>query len=74
MEITDMTTCPKCHGAMETGYIPDGVYGGVVRSKWTEGEPQKNFLGTLTSKGKRQFDTTTDRCTKCGYLESYARE
>jgi predicted nucleic-acid-binding Zn-ribbon protein len=73
MEITDMTTCPKCQGAMETGYIPDANYGGVLRSSWTEGAPERNFFGLLKFKGKRQIATTTDRCTTCGYLESYAR-
>jgi hypothetical protein len=69
-----MTKCPKCQSAMELGYIPDFSYAAVLRTKWTEGEPEKNFLGSsLKLKGKRQIEITTDRCTKCGYLESYAR-
>jgi predicted nucleic-acid-binding Zn-ribbon protein len=73
MERARMTTCPKCQGAMETGFIPDSAYGAVLRTNWTEGEPETNFFGMLKIKGKRKIAITTDRCATCGYLESYAR-
>jgi hypothetical protein len=67
-----MTKCPKCQGAMETGFIPDCTQGGFIEGRWTEGQPEKGFLGGIKVSGKRQIVITTDRCTKCGYLESYA--
>ena len=66
--------CPKCQTRMDEGFIKDEGYGHVLPSKWVEGSPEKSFwLGTKTA-GKKQVQVSTFRCTKCGYLESYARE
>jgi hypothetical protein len=69
-----MSTCPKCQGTIESGFIPDASYGAVLICNWTEGEPVKNFLGSLKIKGKRQIPLTANRCTRCGFVELYAVE
>jgi hypothetical protein len=58
---------------METGFIPDMSYAAILSSSWVEGEPAKGFLGNIKLGGKRRIAAKTFRCTKCGYLESYAR-
>jgi hypothetical protein len=68
-----MATCPKCQGQMETGFMPDATYGGTLTASWVEGEPVKSFWAGLKLGGKRRIPARTDRCTKCGYLESYAK-
>jgi hypothetical protein len=35
--------CPKCESEMEEGFVADVTYGGVLASKWIEGEPEKSF-------------------------------
>jgi Domain of unknown function (DUF6487) len=66
-------SCPKCHGAMEEGFVADQTYGGVRVSKWVEGAPKKSFWSGTKTQGKEQVQIRTYRCTGCGYLESYAR-
>ncbi|MBV8837072.1 MAG: hypothetical protein JO000_11070 [Alphaproteobacteria bacterium] len=68
-----MSTCPKCQGAMEAGFVPDYSYGAILQAKWTEGAPEKSFLGNMKIKGRRQIALAADRCTRCGYVELYAR-
>lgn len=71
-----MTTneCPKCRGRMEEGFVRDGADGGQERvARWVEGHPEKAFWTGIRLKGKRQLDVATWRCSRCGYLESYAR-
>ncbi len=68
-----MSTCPKCQGAMEVGFVADYSYAAILPERWTEGSFEKSFLGNLKVKGRRQIEITTDRCTRCGYLEYYAR-
>ena len=65
--------CPKCRSEMEEGFIADVTYGGVVTSKWIEGEPEKSFWTGTKTQGKRQVEILSFRCPNCGYLESYAK-
>jgi hypothetical protein len=58
---------------MESGLIPDFSYGSVLQLKWVEGQPEKGLVGNLKTKGKRQFFISADRCTRCGYLDLYAK-
>lgn len=58
---------------MEQGFLQDSTQHGITISRWIEGEPEKSFWSGLKTKGKRQFDVATYRCTRCGYLEAYAR-
>jgi len=53
--------------------MPDATYGALLQANWTEGVPEKNFLGGLKVKGRRQIALTAERCTRCGYIELYAR-
>lgn len=68
------TTCPKCEGRMEAGFIPDRTYGDVVVSNWVEGPPERRRWSGIRLKDKRQFPITTWRCRACGFLECYAAE
>jgi len=71
--VTNDHDCPKCQNAMEEGFIADKTYGGVGTSTWVEGEPEKSFWTGTKTKGKRQVEISTCRCTNCGYMESYAK-
>jgi hypothetical protein len=60
---------------MEEGFVPDaGDRGRLQRSRWAEGQPEKGFLQGLKVKGRRQLDTVTFRCPKCGWLIWFAPE
>jgi hypothetical protein len=65
--------CPKCAGAMTEGHIPDFCYGAILRSSWIVGVPEKNWLGSIKTKGKTLLPITSCRCSSCGYLEQYAK-
>jgi hypothetical protein len=59
---------------MEDGFIKDDTYGEAHVSSWVAGAPESSFwLGTKT-RGKTIMPVTTFRCSRCGYLESYAHE
>ena len=49
----------------------DESYGSRKPSKWVEGTPEYWFFN-LKVRGKRQLEIATYRCSRCGYLESYA--
>jgi hypothetical protein len=70
-KVIDMrpSKCAKCQGSMTEGFIPDQ---GEMRrvSAWTEGAPRKSWLGVRW--GKQKIEIQTWRCTRCGFLESYA--
>jgi hypothetical protein len=65
-------TCPKCAAAMEEGLILDhGAYNIGFRPQWVRGGVEFSLkTGLKTSSGAR--GVATWRCTKCGFLESYA--
>jgi predicted nucleic-acid-binding Zn-ribbon protein len=67
------TNCPKCAGDLQEGFILDMSYAARWVSSWVAGKPEKSYAGIKIS-GKEQHSIQTFRCTKCGYLESYARE
>ncbi len=69
---TDTPICSKCGGEMEEGFIPDYRREGVAASQWVEGSPKKPFFWGSIVSNKDQIAITTFRCTRCGYLESYA--
>ena len=69
----NLMTCPKCSGEMELGFVPD-------RASLTRRYPQLWFSGELEAglfgmklMGRATRGVVTYRCTKCGYLESYAK-
>jgi predicted nucleic-acid-binding Zn-ribbon protein len=66
-------SCPKCGGRTEAGFLleqRDGNMRGVT--EWIEGAPEKGWFGSIKVRQKRQLEVETHRCTRCGYLESYA--
>jgi len=66
-------SCPRCGGAMETGFTIDVGYGRTAVPKWAAGEPDSSFWSSgLKLRGKEQLPISTYRCGQCGYLESYA--
>ena len=67
--------CPKCHHPMELGFVLDkGHYNAPNPPEWLEGEPVRSFWEGVKTKGRERHGVQTFRCTKCGYLESYATE
>jgi predicted nucleic-acid-binding Zn-ribbon protein len=67
------TDCPKCRSRMEEGFIQDTTDHQVKTSRWIEGKPESSFFSGVKTKGKRNFEVVTYRCSRCGYLEEYAR-
>ena len=57
---------------MEPGFIVDEGYGSRTVSRWFRGEPRTGFFGILKVRRKEAVDVSTYRCSRCGYLESYA--
>lgn len=64
--------CPKCQGSMASGFILDNTDSGYKSSSWIEGAPEKSRWLGLKLRGKRRIEVETWRCTRCGFLESYA--
>ena len=62
----------KCGGAMVSGFVMDQGHGIFHVSKWQRGEPRKSFWSGVKLSREQQFEVTTFRCDRCGYLESYA--
>ena len=66
-------TCPKCNSSMELGALLDRGHGDQLNTTdWLEGAPEKSFWSGVKTKGKERFEVQTYRCSRCGYLESYA--
>ena len=59
---------------MMEGFTLDISNGARLASSWVAGKPEKSFLGSVKIGEKEQHPIQTFRCTKCGYLELYARE
>ncbi len=66
------TSCPKCAGPMEEGFILDVVQRAYRQASWVAGRPEPSFWAGLKLKGKIRRQVVTLRCQLCGYLESYA--
>lgn len=70
-----VSTCPKCNGTMERGFIVDSTYGATFPVRWFEGVVEiSRWVGIKNLRKRRRFGLVTDRCSKCGFLESYATE
>ena len=57
---------------MEGFILDQGDYGSQAVPTWHGGKPRKS-LWTGVKKGEPQFDVRTLRCSRCGFLESYAK-
>jgi hypothetical protein len=64
--------CGKCGGAMKEGFLHDSGQHSSGVAHWAEGTPEYNILRFLRMKGRRKLPIRSFRCTKCGFLESYA--
>ena len=66
-------SCAKCGGRMEQGFLLEQRDGNMKDvTEWIEGATEKGWFGTVKVRRKRQLAVETHRCTRCGYLESYA--
>ena len=70
--MTRSTTCPKCSGQMEEGFVLDRTYGSNAQASWIEGPATRSIWTGVKMKGREQLPVTTFRCSSCGYLESFA--
>jgi hypothetical protein len=57
---------------MVEGFVIDKEHGGTGVSRWVEGLPDKSFFGNVRLRGRKPVEIVTWRCTRCGFLESYA--
>ena len=66
--------CAKCGGRFERGFMVDrGDMQIAGESTWASGEPNRSlWRSSAIRKDARQHPVTVLRCTRCGYLESYA--
>ena len=66
--------CGKCGGTMTVGVIVDQTSRAAFPDRWQKGEPSVSKWWGLRQDKKAQLDVETWRCTRCGFLESYATE
>ncbi len=64
--------CPKCNGKMAEGFLLDLSASGPTQIKWVDGAPTPSFWTGINLKGHELIPVSTHRCTRCGFLESYA--
>lgn len=57
---------------MEVGVLIDNNQGSYARTTWVSGMPDYSVWMGLKLKGHTRLESVTYRCTRCGYLESYA--
>ena len=70
-------SCYRCQGAMAAGMLIDRDYATKHQARWAAGEPRSGFgawLGGEVSGKRDQYRVVTYRCTRCGALESFAKE
>ncbi len=68
------SSCPKCQSSMQEGYVVDHTHGGArTVSTWVEGEPKPSFWLGLTFQGTTPLAIESWRCTRCGFIEQYAK-
>jgi predicted Zn-ribbon and HTH transcriptional regulator len=72
--MAEPSTCPKCAGTMERGFVVDQGHGIVAVGDWVAGEPVRSLWTGLKLRGKTRLRVATWRCRRCGFLESYAPE
>ena len=67
-------TCPKCQSSMQEGWTLDNTHGARAVSSWVEGEPQKSIWVGVKLEGRTPIEITSWRCTRCGFIEHYAKD
>ena len=58
---------------MEEGFILDVAQRGYSQATWVQGPPEPSFWVGLKLNGKTRRPVVALRCSRCGYLESYAQ-
>lgn len=67
--------CSKCGTAMVAGFVAEYLSGGRAQlDYWIEGPPTQDLRGRLDVTDQRKIPIKTYRCSRCGYLESYAHD
>ena len=61
-------TCPKCNAEMEEGFLAAPRV-----AEWIEGPAEKSLLFSVKVRERERRNVRTFRCSKCGFLESYAK-
>jgi len=69
---TPTPECPACRVTMQEGYSIDRGDKTAHIQMWTEGRPEKGFLGGLKTKNRRQLAMIAYRCPKCGWVIWFA--
>ena len=67
-----MNNCPKCNNRMEEGFMVDEGYGARHVLRFHPDKPDKRWWGLKVSKPK-MTKVEVYRCTRCGFLEQYAK-
>jgi len=65
--------CPKCQSTMQEGWVLDNTHGGRAVAAWVEGEPKKSIWVGVKLDGKQPIEIESWRCTRCGFIEQYAK-
>ncbi len=72
---TNTPNCLRCQSTMELGFMLDlGDANSRKVARWVEGTPEKSFWLGLKIEDRATLDVVTYRCSRCGFLESYAME
>lgn len=66
------STCPKCSGHLKEGFVLDHADKSRAQASWVEGTPERSFWTGLKLGGRTRLPIKTYRCSRCGFLESYA--
>ncbi len=66
--------CGKCGGTLKEGFLVDSSKNATRVAEWAEGAPQYWVLRILRMRGRRKLPVRSFRCSRCGFLESYALE
>jgi hypothetical protein len=65
--------CPACRVRMEEGHVLGmGKSNRLQRVTWTEGAPDRGGIHGYRTRGKRQIESITWRCPRCGWLLWFA--
>jgi hypothetical protein len=59
---------------MQEGWTLDNTHGARAVSSWVEGEPQKSIWVGVKLEGRTPMEITSWRCTRCGFIEHYAKD
>jgi hypothetical protein len=73
----DTPSCYRCQGAMTAGLLIDRDYSTKNQARWASGEPRRGvgaWFSGEASGTRDEYRVVTYRCTRCGALESFARE